>query len=63
MPKSHPPYPKEFRQQTLELIRADRTTDELAAELEPTARTSRNWIKQAERDKGIHVFPRLFNFF
>ena len=63
MSKSHPPYPEEFRQQTLELIRADRTTDELAAELEPTARTIRNWIKQAERDKGIHVFPRLFNFF
>lgn len=53
MPKSHPPYPEEFRQQILELIRAGRTPDELAAEFEPTAQTIRNWIKQAERDNGV----------
>jgi len=52
MPKSHPPYPKEFRQQILELIRAGRTPDELAEEFEPTAQTIRNWIKQAELDNG-----------
>ena len=52
MPKSHPPYPEEFRQQILELVRAGRTPDELAAEFEPTAQTIRNWIKQAELDKG-----------
>ena len=52
MPKSHPPYPEEFRQQILELVRAGRTPDELAAEFEPTAQTIRNWIKQAERDNG-----------
>lgn len=52
MPKSHPPYPEEFRQQILELIRAGRTPDELAAEFEPTAQTIRNWIKQAELDHG-----------
>jgi transposase len=52
MPKSHPPYPEEFRQQILELIRAGRTPDELAAEFEPTAQTIRNWIKQAELDNG-----------
>jgi len=52
MPKSHPPYPGEFRQQILELIRAGRTPDELAEEFEPTAQTIRNWIKQAELDNG-----------
>jgi len=52
MPKSHPPYLEEFRQQILELIRAGRTPDELAEEFEPTAQTIRNWIKQAELDNG-----------
>lgn len=52
MPKSHPPYLEEFRQQILELIRAGRTPDELAEEFEPTAQTIRNWIKQAELDRG-----------
>jgi transposase len=52
MPKSHPPYPEEFRQQILELIQAGRTPDELAEEFEPTAQTIRNWIKQSELDNG-----------
>lgn len=52
MPKRHPPYPEEFRQQILELIRAGRTPDELAEEFEPTAQTIRNWIKQSELDNG-----------
>ena len=52
MPKSHPPYPEEFRQQILQLVGAGRTPDELAAEFEPTAQTIRNWIKQAELDHG-----------
>jgi len=52
MPKSHPPYPEEFRQQILELIRAGRTPDELAEEFEPTAQTIRNWIKRVELDNG-----------
>jgi transposase len=52
MPKSHQPYPPEFRQQILELVRAGRSPDELAREFEPTAQTIRNWIKQAELDHG-----------
>jgi transposase len=52
MPKSHTPYPEEFRQQILELIRAGRSPEELANEFEPTAQTIRNWIKQAELDHG-----------
>lgn len=52
MPKSHQPYPPEFRQQILELVRAGRSPDELAQEFEPTAQTIRNWIKQADLDHG-----------
>ena len=52
MPKTHQPYPPEFRQQILELVRAGRSPDELAAEFEPTAQTIRNWIKQAALDHG-----------
>ena len=52
MPKSRPPYPEEFRQQILELVRAGRNPEELAKEFEPTAQTIRNWLKQAELDKG-----------
>lgn len=52
MPKSHQPYPAEFRQRILELVRAGRSPDELAQEFEPTAQTIRNWIKQAELDHG-----------
>ena len=52
MPKTHHPYPPEFRQQILELVRAGRSPDELAAEFEPTAQTIRNWIKQSELDQG-----------
>lgn len=52
MPKTHHPYPAEFRQEILELVRAGRSPDELAQEFEPTAQTIRNWIKQAELDHG-----------
>ena len=40
MPGSHPPYPPEFRQQMVELVRAGRTPQELAAELNPPLRAS-----------------------
>jgi transposase len=52
MPRTHPRYPDEFRQQILELARAGRSPDELAKEFEPTAQTIRNWIKQSELDHG-----------
>jgi transposase len=52
MPKSHAPYPPEYRQQILELVCAGRTAEELAKEFEPSAQCIRNWIKQEERDRG-----------
>jgi len=35
-----------------ELVRAGRSPEMLAKELEPTAQTIRNWITQADRDEG-----------
>ena len=52
MPRSHPPYPSEYRRQILELVRAGRSPEELAREFEPTAQTIKNWLKQADRDEG-----------
>ena len=52
MPRTHPPYPEEFRRQMIELVRSGRTVAELAREFEPTAYTIRKWVKQADRDEG-----------
>jgi transposase len=52
MPRHRRPYDPEFRAQLVELVRAGRTPDELAAEFEPTAQTIRNWVAQADRDDG-----------
>lgn len=52
MPRSRPPYPPEFREQIIELVRAGRTPEELAEEYEPSAQTIRNWLAQADRDTG-----------
>ena len=37
MPRSRPPYPPEFRNLMVELVRAGRNPEELAREFEPTA--------------------------
>jgi len=52
MPRSHRPYPDEFRQQLVDLVRAGRTPEELAREFEPSAESIRNWVRQADRDGG-----------
>lgn len=52
MPRTRPPYPPEFRQQILELVRAGRTPQELSEEFEPSAQTIRNWVKQDDLDSG-----------
>ena len=45
MPKSHGPYPPEFRQQMVELVRAGRSPEALAKEFEPSGQTIR-WVLQ-----------------
>lgn len=46
------PYPHEFRQQMVELVRAGRTPEELGREFEPTAQAIRNWVRQSDLDGG-----------
>ena len=52
MPKSRKPYPPEFRDQMIALVRAGRTPEDLAREFEPTAQSISNWVVQADRDVG-----------
>ena len=52
MPKSHAPYPPEFRRRLVELVRAGREPEQLARQFEPSAQAIRNWVAQADRDDG-----------
>jgi transposase len=52
MPKSRRPYPLEYRERMMELVRSGRSPESLAKEFEPTAQCIRNWIRQADRDAG-----------
>jgi len=53
MAKRRKPYPPEFRQQMVELVRAGRTPESLAREFEATAENIRNWVAQEDRDRGV----------
>jgi transposase len=55
MPKSRRPYPAEFREQMVTLVRSGRSPEALAAEFEPSAQAIRNWVAQADRDAGRRV--------
>ena len=52
MPKSHRPYPPEYRERIIELVRSGRSPESLAREFEPSAQCIRNWVRQADRDAG-----------
>jgi transposase len=52
MPKTHMPYPPEFRRRMVELVRAGRVPEALARDFEPTAQSIRNWVAQSDRDEG-----------
>lgn len=52
MPKSRRPYPAEYRERILELVRAGREIEDLAREFEPTAQCIRNWVAHADRAGG-----------
>ena len=52
MPRTHKPYPLEFRQRMVELVRAGRDPAELAKEFEPSEWAIRGWVKQAGVDLG-----------
>jgi transposase len=52
MPRTHTPYPLEYRRRMVELVRAGRDPEALAREFGPCAQSIRNWVAQAERDEG-----------
>ncbi len=52
MPKARVPYPPEFRQKIVDLVRAGRSPGELANEFEPSEQTIRNWVAQADANEG-----------
>ena len=53
MPRTRRPYPAEFRQQIVELVRAGREPVDLAKEFEPSIGSIRAWVRQADRDDGV----------
>ena len=52
MPRTRPPYPPEFRERMVDLVRAGRSPESLAKEFEPTAVSIRLWVRQADLDAG-----------
>jgi transposase len=54
MPKSHAPYPPEFRAEAIRLLRtSDKSMAQIGRELEVTTETLRIWKKQADIDEGL----------
>ena len=58
MPKTRPPYPEQFRQEAVELVRSGRSIRDVAEGLGVSQQTLRNWAKQVavdrrERDDGL----------
>ncbi len=53
MPRSHPPYPPEFRAEAVRLVRSgERTPEQLSRDLGCSAQAIRNWVRQADLDAG-----------
>lgn len=54
MPKSHAPYPPEFRAEAIRLLRTSgRSAAQIARELDITTETLRIWRTQADIDDGL----------
>ena len=45
-------YSSEYRERMIVLVRAGRTPGSLAREFEPTEQAIRNWVKQADLERG-----------
>src|SRR3954449_7969999 len=53
MPRSHPPYPPEFRMEAVRLVRSgERTPEQLSRDLGCSAQAIRNWTRQGDLDAG-----------
>src|SRR5947209_7664414 len=54
MPKSHAPYPPEFRTEAIRLVRTSgKPMAQIARDLGVTSETLRIWMKQADIDDGL----------
>ncbi len=53
LPKSHPPYPPEFRAEAVRLVRpGERNPEALARDLGCSPQAIRTWVRQADVDAG-----------
>ena len=53
MPRTHPPYPPEFRAEAVRLARgSDKSIPILAADLGISSEALRHWLRQAGADEG-----------
>jgi transposase len=52
MPRTRPPYPEEFRRETVELVRQGRSIPDVAKSLGVSHQTLRNWCQQTDVDDG-----------
>jgi transposase len=53
MPRTHPPYPPEFRAEAIRLVRhGGLSQNQVAHDLGVSTYTLRNWLKQTEIDAG-----------
>jgi len=52
MPRTHLPYPPEFRHQSVQLVRSGRAIRELAREFECSDQTFRNRVHRVDFDDG-----------
>ena len=53
MPKTKPPYPPEFREEAVRLVRSSgRSPREIASDLGVSEQTLRNWVFAAQVDAG-----------
>ncbi len=53
MPKSHPPYPPEFKAEAVKLYHSSgRSLQEVANDLGVTANSLREWVRRAEIEDG-----------
>jgi transposase len=58
MPASKPPYPAEFREQMVELVRAGRGLKQLSREFGVSANAIRNWVQLADGLRAASAAPR-----